>query len=725
MYKAAFIKRNFNTIKVLWDNDTREKNIVLNEIYDFLMKDSKKWDDISYNYFIELVNFYIYDNKFTIEQINNNEVNDNLINHQSNEIAVSEKSLFMHKLLMRAIRRKITALVEYLVNNGVDINKKNSEGEVPIILSAKYSNEDIVNILISKGVNVNEEDEYSNTPLFYAVKRKRISKKENIIKNLIKAGANVNKKDKYGKIPLTYLIERKVDNIELIKYFVSHGTNIDNIKINIDMSIFKYILKVYIPELGNIFYNNSFDINQIDKYEKSMLDYALEYEIIPLINVLIENGASLQNSNYRYYYLINAIDNNKISYAECLIKGGVEINNSNYEITPLNLAIHNNYKEIFICLINYGADVNQIDNNGDTPLTLAVSKNNETMAIYLIDHGADINQMNIQRETPLIIAISKKNKNIINYLIDHGADTNIRNKENKAPITYAIEQGDFDLINKLKEYGAELNQEDSTKCLLYSIKNNNENMAKYLISSGMDVNQQDRKEEIPLIYAIKYGRQNIVKYLVENGALLNKKCKNGKSPIMYAIEGKSKGILKYLIEQGADVNNIKINMKVYNDLLKLDEPVILEILLNNNFDMNQKREKGKPLIDYAIENENEYVVKYLIEHGADINRKIYKSNKIRNNHYILYAINSIKNKNRRLRIIEYLIEKGAEFKQYDENGINSILHLSIKKKDLNLIKYLNSHDVDIIKIDKDGKTPLIDAVIQGGNFDIMNYFLEI
>ncbi|ORY53362.1 ankyrin, partial [Neocallimastix californiae] len=177
--------------------------------------------------------------------------------------------------MMRAIKSKVSVLVDYLIEIGADLNKENIDGEVPLIHAAKYSNDIIINILVDKGANVNVEDQYGNTPLFYAVKRKHISKKQNIIKSLIKAGANINKMDNVSKIPLTYLIERKVDNTDLIKYFLTYGTILDHIKVDIDMNIFQYLVKMgkSLPEILNIIKNNKFDVNQRDRYDRSMLDY--------------------------------------------------------------------------------------------------------------------------------------------------------------------------------------------------------------------------------------------------------------------------------------------------------------------------------------------------------------------------------------------------------------------------------------------------------------------
>jgi len=53
-------------------------------------------------------------------------------------------------------------------------------------------NKVIVKYLVERGVNVNKKYFVSNTPIFYACKKEN----ENIVKYIVKHGADVNKKKK-------------------------------------------------------------------------------------------------------------------------------------------------------------------------------------------------------------------------------------------------------------------------------------------------------------------------------------------------------------------------------------------------------------------------------------------------------------------------------------------------------------------------------------------------
>ena len=57
--------------------------------------------------------------------------------------------------------------------------------------------------------------------------------------------------------------------------------------------------------------------------------------------------------------------------------------------------------------------------------------------------------------------------------------------------------------------------------LFETIKNNDFERVKVLISSGYDVNTEDDYYRTPLMYASENGCLNIVKYLLDNGADVN------------------------------------------------------------------------------------------------------------------------------------------------------------------------------------------------------------
>jgi len=106
----------------------------------------------------------------------------------------------------------------------------------------------------------------------------------------------------------------------------------------------------------------------------------------------------------------------------------------------------------------------------------------------------------------------------------------------------------------------------------------NMNIIKCLIEYGININEKDYFGRTPLYIACLNGNETLVKHLVEYGADIDKKCENGKTPLYKACE-------------------------------------------NGKTPLYKACKNGKTPLYKACENENEAIIKYLVEHGADINKE--------------------------------------------------------------------------------------------------------
>ena len=62
-------------------------------------------------------------------------------------------------------------ILEILISNCADINKKDIKSKTPLHYAAKNSSKEIIKILISHGANINIIDEHLKTAIYYATKR--------------------------------------------------------------------------------------------------------------------------------------------------------------------------------------------------------------------------------------------------------------------------------------------------------------------------------------------------------------------------------------------------------------------------------------------------------------------------------------------------------------------------------------------------------------------------
>ena len=116
----------------------------------------------------------------------------------------------------------IGLLTKSLLEEGADVNAKDSKGKTPLHYASEKGHPEIVEALTKvEGINVNAIDNRGITPLYLAaVHGATVIKKDadvnavaehsrtKVTAALIKAGADVNAKDKYGRTPLHRAAEK-------------------------------------------------------------------------------------------------------------------------------------------------------------------------------------------------------------------------------------------------------------------------------------------------------------------------------------------------------------------------------------------------------------------------------------------------------------------------------------------------------------------------------------
>ena len=118
----------------------------------------------------------------------------------------------------------------------------------------------------------------------------------------------------------------------------------------------------------------------------------------------------------------------------------------------------------------------------------------------------------------------------------------------------AIHDGNEELVKWLIEKGAEVNGQDGEgrTPLIEAAHHHEYDIARLLIQSGAQVNLGAYDGFTPLIEASEHGVNPLVKLLVEKGAEVNHASDNGHTALMVAAEHGHYEITQYLLEQGAD-----------------------------------------------------------------------------------------------------------------------------------------------------------------------------
>lgn len=232
--------------------------------------------------------------------------------------------------------------------------------------------------------------------------------------------------------------------------------------------------------------------------------------------------------------------------------------------------------EIIKLLIENGADVNQTNEHKSTPLHYAVELKNKGTEIIklLIDKGADVNAKDSAGNTPLHCAVSNSLENT-KILIDNGADVNAKSRNGETPLNTARDYKDglyttntesiftakktLSLLETIQK-----SQIEASEKLIDASMNGDFDKVKECLKNGANIDYINDKAYIkefiptPLITAIKYGNNDIAKYLIEQGANVNIYSQriDGKSPLMIATKCGNLKLVKLLIDNGARMNDM-------------------------------------------------------------------------------------------------------------------------------------------------------------------------
>ncbi|TVL54277.1 ankyrin repeat domain-containing protein [Brachyspira hyodysenteriae] len=245
-----------------------------------------------------------------------------------------------------------------------------------------------------------------------------------------------------------------------------------------------------------------------------------------------------------------------------------------------------------------------------------------------------------------------------------------------------------------------------------------ETIKKLIESKSLDVNYNleidEYSKSTPLIKAIEYKQTDIINYLLENNADVNLTL-GYSTPLTEAMYDEE--LVRKLIDLGADVNlpaqsGFTPLMASHNNI------AIAELLIEKGADIEAKDDYGINALVYASSDENEEMVKFLLEKGADANTVC----EIENEDMVISPtplMNAAYNGN--INIINMLLENGADINYTTDFGTTPLM-MAASFNHFEAVKVLLENNADTSITDEDGRTALDWAKLE--NFEDIVELLE-
>lgn len=642
----------------------------------------------------------------------------------------------------------VTALHKSMLSNNTDIkfiksiieksenslNLPTKLGNTPLHLAVRYGFNSIVELLIEKHAgkefDINKKNYRGKTPLYEAIANGNKAAAEILLKN----GADPNIRDDTGwsALNLACLYEENADLIEMM--FLSKDitpvvqTNDGNTPLHIasicgNSNIAELLLK------------HKFDPNVRNKNGETPAICAVIKNQPDILRSLIAAGADiniLESNEYSALHI--AAMHNHLECVKSLVENGALDPN----ILALRIAIKYKNWEVVSYLTGLIFNIN-FEYNGDLPPLLSAAKlGHENVLIFLLQLGMDPNLTTVSGKSAMHYAAEKGLLLCMQHLVAAGGDPNLKEEDGWTPLHYAVSHQQENIVKYLIEIGCDVNEANDKRSTLLHLaaRKGNENIMRFLIEKGGDLNKKNKNGQLPLHSAASHGHANLVDIILEiNPNQVNAVDNDGSSALHFAASNDNEEVTRLLLEFGADQTMInKKGTSVYHFACRKGVTATLD-LLTPQANLTLKDNEGLLPIHYAVQSNNEDLVKHLLQHNdieaienkgitplimASMHGKLNIVNLLLDHHANVhhrynagYPALHLAALNGREDVFKELIVRGADA-NIDDSINHKLLHLAAKGGLVNVVKeLLDTGNCDINLPIRNGDTALHLATLNG------------
>ncbi len=317
---------------------------------------------------------------------------------------VYEKDKWGYTLLHDAVVTERLEIVEYLLQQGADVNTKNLKRSTPLHDAAFKGRVELVRFLLAKGADANAQDISNNTPLHEAVAAYGVYitnfRYIEVVKLLLSFGAVVNNKNNKGETPLH--LASKTHNFEIVKLLASKGADVNN-QDNAGNTPLHETAKTGELKIQLYLLSRGAQIKTKNKEDQTPADIAAQNNHAEMLKLLYAKGADVpatdDTSNKVVKYATKPSKQKEMTLSRYSVADfgryyALIIGNNNYHHLPqLKTARHDATRVADILQNHYGFSVNLLVDAKRSEILLSLNNfrkklhKDDNLLIYYAGHG--------------------------------------------------------------------------------------------------------------------------------------------------------------------------------------------------------------------------------------------------------------------------------------------------------------------------------------------------
>ncbi len=428
--------------------------------------------------------------------------------------------------------------------------------------------------MIQRNAPVNASQSDGSTPLHWAVYRVD----EELVKALLARGAKADVINAYGSSPLSEAV--RVANLNLVKMLLDAGADANKANEDGETPIL-LAARTGSIKVAELLVQRGANVNARERFrDQTALMWAAAEGHPDMVAFLISKGAGVNVRPQANDWPNQMTSEPRVQYRPT---GG---------LTPLLYAARGGCQGCVEALLKGGADIDLPNPDGMTPLMMAIDNSHYEVARYLLDHGANPHTWDWWGRTPLYVVVNMRG----------GPDSNPGPRE----------PASLELVHALLNAGVNPNHQLN---MLQPSRNGNSGRFKDdLLNTGAT----------PLLRAAQTFDNDVVRVLLDHHALVDLPNAMGVTPLMAAagigtrtgqsvlgpgppadVEARSMETMDILIKAGANVN------ARITDTTSLTARIARASTMTNR--------EGQTTLFFAAQSGRATVVRFLLDHGADVN----------------------------------------------------------------------------------------------------------